>query len=97
MLCGQACQNGQTYVVMLLIDNGADVHAVTHDGDTPLDIAARFNRREVVSFLLDNDPSVIQSTRSLREAVKNGRSEIVKILLDMGMEPGAQDQQTGDR
>jgi ankyrin repeat protein len=36
-----ACQNGQTYVVMLLVDHGADVAAATLDGDTPLDVAAR--------------------------------------------------------
>lgn len=62
------------------------MHARNLDGDTPLDIAVRFNRQEVVSFLLDHDLSVIESTNALCEAAKMGRIELVKMLLDMGID-----------
>eukprot|EP00038_Savillea_parva_P001994 m.109131 g.109131 ORF g.109131 m.109131 type:complete len:676 (+) comp10687_c0_seq2:110-2137(+) len=91
-----ACQFGRTYVLMMLLDAGGDPHAQNALGETPLDIAARYDRREVVSFLLDHDNEVIKSTRSLREATRAGKKEIVKLLLDSGMDPGAQDPTTGD-
>jgi len=43
---------------MMLLDAGGDPHAVNALGESPLDIAARYDRREVVSFLLDHDSKV---------------------------------------
>jgi len=91
-----ACQFGRTYVLMMLLDAGGDPHATNALGETPLDVAARYDRREVVSFLLDHDDKVVQSTRSLREATRAGKKEVVKLLLDHGMDPGAQDAVSGD-
>eukprot|EP00041_Stephanoeca_diplocostata_P017302 m.345229 g.345229 ORF g.345229 m.345229 type:complete len:673 (+) comp20660_c0_seq1:138-2156(+) len=91
-----ACQFGKTYVLMMLLDAKGDPHHKNSFGDTPLDVAARFDRREVVSFLIDHDNSIIASTRSIREATRSGKTEIVKVLLDFGMDPGAQDPETGD-
>lgn len=84
-----AAQNGQTFVIMLLVDYGANAHAVTAGGDTALDIAARFNRHEVVTFLLDHDISIVSSTRALREAARMGRTELLRTLLDMAMDVNA--------
>lgn len=83
-------KNGQVQVVMMLIDHDADVHIKNEDGDCPLDIAARFNREEVVSFLLNHDISVTKSTRALREAARLGRNRIVQLLLDMGADVAAE-------
>lgn len=91
-----ACNTGRTYVLMMLLDAGGDLHHKNIAGDTPLEIAARLDRREVVSFLIDHDHSVVQSTKSMREAVMTGKKEVLKILLDAGMDPGSQDGETGD-
>eukprot|EP00043_Microstomoeca_roanoka_P012083 m.116017 g.116017 ORF g.116017 m.116017 type:complete len:682 (+) comp15385_c0_seq3:196-2241(+) len=91
-----AAQNGQTHVLMMLLDSGADVHAHNDAGDTPLDIAVRFNREDVASFLLNHDISVTSSTRSLREAARMGRQALVRLLLDMGMDVAAEDPETKD-
>ena len=91
-----ACQSGKTYVVMMLLDAGASAHVCNRLGDTPLDVAARFDRLEVVSFLIDHDNTVIESTRSLREATKTGRQAVVQLLLDFGMDASAQDEDDQD-
>eukprot|EP00035_Acanthoeca_spectabilis_P016797 m.350356 g.350356 ORF g.350356 m.350356 type:complete len:674 (-) comp16579_c0_seq12:67-2088(-) len=91
-----ACQFGRTYVLMMLLDANGDPHAKNGAGETPLDIAARYDRREVVSFLLDHDNELAKSTKSLREATRAGKKEVVKLLLDYGMDPGSQDPETGD-
>lgn len=91
-----ACQSGRTYVLMMLLDAGGDLHHKNASGDTPLDIAARLDRREVVSFLIDHDNTVVKSTKSMREAVMSGKREVLAVLLDSGMDPGSQDPESGD-
>jgi len=91
-----AAQNGKVYVVMMMADAGADLHAENAQGETPLDVAARYKNGDVASFLLNADRSIISSTRSLREAAKAGQGAIVRLLLDMGMDVGACDGDTKD-
>lgn len=91
-----ACQNGQQFIVQLLLDNGADGHIANQENSTALDVAARFDRRDVVALLLDHDSTIVESTRSLREAAKTGREAIVKILLDKGMDCNQKDEDTGE-
>ena len=43
-----------------------------------------------MSFLLDHDPTVLKSPRAIREASKNGRKEVVRMLLDAGLDPCVQ-------
>lgn len=91
-----ACQSGKAYIVMMLLDAGASVHVINKAGESPLDVAARYDKLDVVSFLIDHDQSVIQSTRSLREATKTGKYAVAKLLLDFRMDYGAQDPDSGD-
>eukprot|EP00055_Hartaetosiga_balthica_P009599 m.38586 g.38586 ORF g.38586 m.38586 type:complete len:676 (-) comp6810_c0_seq2:15-2042(-) len=91
-----AAQTGQTDIVMLLVDRGCDVKALTEENETPLDIAVRHNQEDVVSFLLNHDISVIESTKSLREACRIGKVNLVQMLLDMGMDVSADDPATKD-
>lgn len=81
---------------MKLLERGANCQAQTQAGETCLDVAARFDRREAVGLILDADPGIIQSTRSLFEAAKTGRLEIVRLLLIAGMDPNARHPETGD-
>lgn len=50
----------------------------------------------MASFLLNADRSIVSSTRSLREAAKAGQVSIVRLLLDMGMDVSAADNETKD-
>eukprot|EP00053_Salpingoeca_punica_P017500 m.168721 g.168721 ORF g.168721 m.168721 type:complete len:676 (-) comp17223_c0_seq1:386-2413(-) len=91
-----ACQNGQTYIVMLLLDLNADCSMVNEEGDTPLTLAVRFDRREVVALLVSHDAELIKETRAVREAAKSGRKEILQTLLDIGIDCNVPDPTTGD-
>eukprot|EP00039_Didymoeca_costata_P026201 m.15254 g.15254 ORF g.15254 m.15254 type:complete len:666 (+) comp5331_c0_seq2:450-2447(+) len=86
-----ACNSGKTYVLMMLLDANASPHQPNKAGETPLDIAARYNMLEIVSFLIDHDKSVISSTGSLRHATRTGKYAVAKLLLDFGMDVGAQE------
>eukprot|EP01137_Pigoraptor_chileana_P005022 Opistho-2@47512 len=90
-----AAQFGHRFVIHRLLKAGADPMEANAAGETPLDVAARFDKRDCVSLLLDNDARVVACTRSLREAAKTGRNEIVAILLDAGMDPNDIDASTG--
>ena len=47
----EAAFNGDLALVRLLLDSGADRSVRTAEGDTPLDIARKHNRAEVVRVL----------------------------------------------
>ena len=48
-------------MALLLLQHGADVNALTSDGDTPLHCCWRFDSDEIAALLLDNgaDPAAI--------------------------------------
>ena len=50
--------HGQTEVVQLLIENGADVNIKSGDGSTPLHSAAFFGRADVAKLLLENGANI---------------------------------------
>ena len=52
-LLAVAIKEGHTNLVRLLINCGADVNAVEHDGETPLHIAARLRRTDDLKMLID--------------------------------------------
>lgn len=69
----------------LLIDHGADINAIDEEyQSTPLGIAARWGRAEIVKLLLDAGADPARSGASwstpIAWAGKNGHAEIVKIL-----------------
>ncbi|XP_062522391.1 caskin-1-like [Corticium candelabrum] len=78
----QFYQEGKIFTAHKLLQAGAKVMVVNKDGDTPLDLAARFDKKECVSLFVDSDPAAIQSTKSIVEASKNGRLDIVQLLID---------------
>ena len=50
--------HGQTEIIQLLIENGADVNIKSGDGTTPLHSAAFLGRVDVVKLLLDNGADI---------------------------------------
>ncbi len=66
------------------------------EGDLPLDIAARDGHTDVVTLLLAHAPALRTHTRALREATRTGRKDVVRLLLDQGMDCTAADPDSGD-
>jgi len=85
-----AAQNGDTLMMRLLMDSGANLYSVNAEGLDALGSAVIGGKKEAVLFLLDNgnrwyypgrpksDPVILANTY--------GRREISQILLDRGME-----------
>jgi len=72
-----------------LIDNGADIHAIDHEGVSVFDMAITYNNIKIVEYLLDNGVDVNTTHRksgftSLMCASCYGRVDIAKILLENG-------------
>jgi ankyrin repeat protein len=79
---------GNTDMVRLLLDLGADLETPGVTGGTVLEEAARRGHREIVGLLLaaGADPNTVDNTGNppLRWAVERGHLEIVDALLDAG-------------
>ncbi|CAI8025858.1 Ankyrin repeat domain-containing protein 17 [Geodia barretti] len=84
-----ASQNGDTDVVDLLVQAGADIHlATTECGSVPLGIAAVKGHTETVQRLLELGANVNCQEKTgntaLHFAAENGHSQIVALLLAAG-------------
>ncbi|RLN51169.1 hypothetical protein BBP00_00009937 [Phytophthora kernoviae] len=81
-----AAQRGHFNIVTLLVENGAEVNAKTHNGRTALLLAAEEGNLEIVRLLLDSDADVNASGSDewtpLMMAAYRGHEEIVRLLLD---------------
>ena len=80
---------GDIRKAVLLLDHGADINAVDDEfRSTPLGIAARWGRREVVELLMDRGADPNQAGASwatpLAWAVKKGHSDIAAMLRSAG-------------
>lgn len=66
---------------------GADSTLQNKKGELPLDVAAMYNRKELVSCLMDGETRMAGNTSAIIEAAIRGHSEIVRLLLDFGVNP----------
>lgn len=68
----------------LLLDAGADIHALTtvHEGDTPLGMQVRFGSLETVRFLLERRADPNQRPRMHMPSER--MVETIQLLLDFG-------------
>ena len=76
---------GDTETVSLLIEKGADIDAKTPKGLTPLYIAARSKKYNVLELLIKKGANVNELCRgesALFVAAENGDEKLAKILID---------------
>jgi len=80
----------------LLIENGADLHHVDHEGVSVFDVAVTYNNLAIIEKLISEGFDVNKATRNsgftpLMGAVCYGRLEVIKKLLDLGVDVHARD------
>ncbi len=85
-----------TDLIMLLIDNGADIFDFDDEGVSILDMAITYDNIELVNYLIENGVDVNQTNRRsgftpLMAAVSYGRVEITKILLSKNVDQSSVD------
>ena len=91
---------GEGEIARLLIDRGADIHAVTSDtGDTLLMNASRWGSGRFVDILLEKGADVNAVSRdgytALMYAARNGRADAVERLLKAGADVEVRDKDYG--
>ncbi|XP_025107738.1 alpha-latrotoxin-Lhe1a-like isoform X2 [Pomacea canaliculata] len=91
-----ACQhNIKTQIIFKLVQAGADIWVEDKDKHTPLDIAAMYNRKEAVSLLMGNFPSLATNQCAIVEAAMRDYVDIVEVLLEYGTDPNKVDKLHG--
>ena len=84
----RACQNVNSKVIELLINNGAFVNHRNKFGDTPLYLCAWWGRLENAKVLIEAGAELNEKTKTgitpLDVASRNGNTEMVKLLLSKG-------------
>ncbi|OJW71078.1 MAG: hypothetical protein BGO68_05455 [Candidatus Amoebophilus sp. 36-38] len=79
----------QSNIVQALLANGADVHVVDNEGNTPLHFAAKRSHKEVVALLIEKGANVNATTKyrnytPLYVAAEHGHKEVVALLIEKG-------------
>lgn len=83
-------------LIMLLVDNGADLYDFDEDGVSIFDMAITYDKVEIVKYLIDKGIDVNKTRRRsnftpLMTAACYGRIEITKLLLEEGADKDAVD------
>ena len=87
------CDNS---LIMLLIENGADIFDFDNEGVSIFDMAITYDNKELVEYLLKEGVSLNKTQRRskftpLMCACCYGRVEIVKLLIKNGADPKQSD------
>lgn len=83
-------------ILDLLIENGADIHHVDDEGVSVFDVAVTYNNLSLIETLIGNGFDVNIATRNsgftpLMGAVCYGRVEVIKKLLELGVDVHSRD------
>jgi ankyrin repeat protein len=84
-----AAQNGYEGAVTWLLDNKANIDAITAEGATALHIAIQYNHLEIVKILVQRGADkemMVQGSSPFHLAAQNGCHEIVEFLLNNGVD-----------
>lgn len=89
-----AAMGGDVGILRLLLDAGADMHALSHEGLTVMGLAAINGRKDAVEFLLSrgynlNDSRYPAHANPLCHALFHGRRDIALLMLERGADPVA--------
>lgn len=80
------------------------IRAISHDGFTPLQLAAFFGNKEAVEFFVSRGADVNAISHNatfargvpiLQSAVASGNVEVVRLLLEHGAKPNVMNEQEG--
>ncbi len=85
-------------ILDLLIDKGADLHHLDEEGVSVFDVAVTYNHLSILKRLIEEGFDVNKATRHsgftpLMGAVCYGRAEVIRILLERGVDMSARDNQ----
>ncbi|AKI99995.1 Hypothetical protein AA314_01622 [Archangium gephyra] len=80
---GEAARQGNTELVRLLLERGADVNHRGKDGPTPFQQAARYGHLDVMRQLITAGADE-EDDEALERASQDCRPEAVKLLLGQG-------------
>lgn len=84
----RAAYYGNTAIIKLLLDNGADINIGDRENTSPLTIAAMLNQMEAVRLLTERGASVtardINGETPLVSATRRGNLEMVRYLIGHG-------------
>jgi ankyrin repeat protein len=91
-----ACGVGDLEIVQYLINAGANVESLSQGARTPLLTAAGDNHLHIVRYLVESAGANLAAKSSsgediLMHATTGGRTEIVKYLLEKGLDPNSKD------
>jgi ankyrin repeat protein len=80
------CNDQLARVAQLLVERGAELHAVDEDGDTALGWASYYGHLDFVRLLLDRGADVNIGGRWIpfKVATERGHHEIAQLLLERG-------------
>ena len=83
-------------LIELLIDSGADIFAVDHEGVSVFDVAVTYNNLALSERLIHEGFDVNRATRKsgftpLMGAVCYGRVDVIKKLLELGVDVQSRD------
>ncbi|OWF53221.1 uncharacterized protein LOC110446699 [Mizuhopecten yessoensis] len=86
-IISQCVYDHRINVMLKLLQMSPTIYIRNKARATPLDVAAMFNKKDIISIMLDHDPSLKYNTTAIIEAAIRGYGEIVQLLLDYGVSP----------
>ncbi|XP_048742322.2 transient receptor potential cation channel subfamily A member 1-like [Ostrea edulis] len=90
VLC-QSRADDSLQLIHTLLRTDTDTTLINKNGESPLDVAAMYNRKDLVSCLMDSDVCMTGNTSAIIESAIRGHTDIVQLLLDFGVNPNCID------